>query len=82
MRRDNENINQVVTTAQFTFSMTNSLPQGGVIKVTMPDSQMTLRSAASAVISPAAYSIVAGSMVNSGTGSTTFSVVWCFAPSS
>lgn len=62
--------------------MTNTLPQGGIIKVTVPDSQMTLRSAASAVISPAAYTIVAGSMVNSGTGSTSFSVVWCSSPSS
>jgi hypothetical protein len=62
--------------------MTNTLPQGGVIKVTIPDSQMTLRSAASAVISPAAYTIVAGSMVNTGTGSSTLSVIWCNTPSS
>jgi hypothetical protein len=81
VKRDSETINQVVTNAQFIFSMTNSLPQGGVIKVTLPDSQMTLRSSALAVISPAAYTIVAGSMINSGTGSTTFSVVWCSTPS-
>ena len=62
--------------------MTNNLPQGGVIKVTIPDSQMTLKSAASAIISPSAYTIVAGSMTNSGSGFTTFSIIWCNSPSS
>lgn len=48
--------------------------------MTIPDSQMILKSAAVAVITPSAYTLVAGSMVNSGIGSTTFSIVWCLNP--
>jgi len=51
-----------------------------MIKVTVPDSQMTLKSASSAVITPAAYTLVSGSLISTGTGATTFSVVWCLNP--
>jgi hypothetical protein len=71
----------VVSSAQFSFTTTNSLSQGGIIKVTVPDVQMTFRPAGSATITPSEYTIVSGSLVNSGTGSTTFSVVWCANPS-